>query len=65
MYLSYCVCKYLFLLQKICADAKAHKRVLTSYEMMLDFYGMKLKNAETGKFILVMYTCTFKVYICM
>ena len=40
-----------FLSQKICADTKAHKRILTSYEMMLDFYGMKLKNAETGKFV--------------
>ena len=36
------------LLQKICADPEAHRRVLRSYEMMLDFYGMKLKDLQTG-----------------
>ncbi|XP_012941571.1 uncharacterized protein LOC101851663 [Aplysia californica] len=29
-------------------DPKAKDRVLRSYEMMLDFYGMELKDADTG-----------------
>ncbi|XP_006821062.1 uncharacterized protein LOC102805320 [Saccoglossus kowalevskii] len=33
----------------ICEDKKAHERVLKSYEMMLDFYGMKLVNKDTGE----------------
>ena len=39
------------LLQKICADPKAHRRVCRSYEMMLDFYGMKLKEPKTGLWV--------------
>ena len=35
-------------IQKILEDAKASRRVLRSYEMMLDFYGMKLKDSKTG-----------------
>ena len=34
--------------QKICTNPEAHKRVLKSYEMMLDFYGMRLKDPSTG-----------------
>jgi hypothetical protein len=30
------------------ADPRAKERVLRSYEMMLDFYGMRLKNKNTG-----------------
>ena len=36
--------------QSILADPVAHKRILTSYELMLDFYGMKLKDPKTGRF---------------
>ena len=39
------------LLQKICADPEAHRRVCRSYEMMLDFYGMKLRDPHTGLLI--------------
>ena len=39
------------LLQKICADPEAHQRVRRSYEMMLDFYGMKLKEPKTGLWV--------------
>ena len=35
-------------LQKICANPKAHERLLLSYKMMLNFYGMKLKDDKTG-----------------
>ena len=34
--------------QAICADSEASSRVLKSYMMMLDFYGMKL-NEHTGE----------------
>ena len=34
--------------QAIKNDPKAMARVMRSYEMMLDFYGMKLKDPETG-----------------
>ena len=34
--------------QKICSDPIMHARVLKSYELMLDFYGMKLKDKATG-----------------
>ena len=34
--------------QAICADNDASGRVLRSYGMMLDFYGMKL-NEHTGE----------------
>ena len=30
-------------------DSEAFGRVLRSYEMMLDFYGMELSDKETGK----------------
>jgi hypothetical protein len=38
-----------FFLQKIMEDQKAQKRVLKSYMMMLDFYGMKIKDKVTGE----------------
>lgn len=34
--------------QKIRGNPKALNRVIKSYEMMLDFYGLKLKSRETG-----------------
>ncbi|KAK3581552.1 hypothetical protein CHS0354_031892 [Potamilus streckersoni] len=34
---------------KICDDKEAHARVLRAYKMMLDFYGMKLGDDESGK----------------
>ncbi|RUS81059.1 hypothetical protein EGW08_011178 [Elysia chlorotica] len=33
----------------IIEDKDAHNRVMLSYEMMLDFYGMKLEDRRTGK----------------
>lgn len=39
-------------LKAIRADPVARARVIRSYEMMLDFYGMTLVNRETG-------TCAF------
>ena len=30
-------------------DKKARKSLLKSYQMMLDFYGMKLKSLEIGE----------------
>ncbi|KAJ8299427.1 hypothetical protein KUTeg_023487 [Tegillarca granosa] len=33
------------------ADPKAKARVLKSYKMMLDFYGMKLEDEETGQIV--------------
>ncbi|XP_033752383.1 opioid growth factor receptor-like protein 1 [Pecten maximus] len=36
-------------IKKIIADKPAHARVLKSYEMMLDFYGMVLESKETGQ----------------
>ena len=38
-----------FILQAIKADPKAKERVLTSYRMMLDFYGMELADVRKGK----------------
>ena len=38
----------LLCLQTITNDWQAHNRVLTSYEMMLDFYGMRLKDHARG-----------------
>jgi len=38
-----------FFLQKIMEDPKAKKRVLKSYMMMLDFYGMIIKDEVTGE----------------
>ncbi|GFO43744.1 hypothetical protein PoB_007024900 [Plakobranchus ocellatus] len=35
--------------QAIKADKDAHNRVLLSYEMMLDFYGMELTDRRTGQ----------------
>ena len=35
--------------QEICKDKVAHGRILKSYEMMLDFYGMRLKDVKTGE----------------
>ncbi|KAL3841890.1 hypothetical protein ACJMK2_020467 [Sinanodonta woodiana] len=34
---------------KICEDKEAHARVLKAYKMMLNFYGMKLEDDESGK----------------
>ncbi|WAR01824.1 OGRL1-like protein [Mya arenaria] len=34
--------------EKLRKSSKAMKRILTSYKMMLDFYGMKLTNEEDG-----------------
>ena len=39
-------------LQRICSDPVMHERVLKSYELMLDFYGMKLKDRKTGKHLI-------------
>ena len=39
---------YCFHIQVICADDSAMSRVLQSYKMMLDFYGMKL--TESGNY---------------
>nr|AFM43705.1 opioid growth factor receptor [Azumapecten farreri] len=36
-------------IQKIKEDKKALARVLTSYKLMLDFYGMELESEETGQ----------------
>ncbi|KAK3581551.1 hypothetical protein CHS0354_031891 [Potamilus streckersoni] len=36
-------------IETICGNSKAHARVLKAYQMMLDFYGMKLKNQRSGK----------------
>lgn len=35
--------------EAILADETAHNRVLLSYEMMLDFFGMKLEDRRTGQ----------------
>lgn len=35
--------------EQIRADPAASARVLKSYEMMLDFYGLRLKDPKTGK----------------
>ena len=35
--------------QQICEDPKALERVIKSYEMMLDFYGLKLVDESSGK----------------
>ena len=43
-----CVLMRLLNVQAICADKDASGRVLRSYGMMLDFYGMKL-NERTGE----------------
>ena len=37
--------------QEIKKDRRALRRVLVSYRMMLDFYGMKLKDDKTGEII--------------
>ncbi|KAK6184198.1 hypothetical protein SNE40_006712 [Patella caerulea] len=36
-------------IKAIVQDKKAHARVLKSYEMMLDFYGMKIIDEKTGE----------------
>ena len=36
-------------LQAILVDEVALDRVMKSYEMMLDFYGMRMKSKVTGK----------------
>ena len=47
LYVMYlCLCARVF--QGICSDPVMHERVLKSYELMLDFYGMKLKDGKTG-----------------
>ena len=52
-------CKmFSFSSQAICANSEALDRVLRSYMMMLDFYGMKL-NQETGQC-----TCD-NIYMCI
>ena len=40
--------RVLYLFQRIRSDPVMHERVLKSYELMLDFYGMKLKDKNTG-----------------
>ncbi|XP_078595126.1 uncharacterized protein LOC144872638 [Branchiostoma floridae x Branchiostoma japonicum] len=35
----------------IMENREAHARILKSYELMLDFYGMKLKNKMTGEIV--------------
>ena len=63
----HCTCDIVFCspiisyIQSICAKPEARKRILTSYELMLDFYGMKLKDPETGMFILCMYIVHFSL----
>jgi hypothetical protein len=42
---------YLKCIQKIQRNKKAMKRILTSYKMMLDFYGMELDNEEDGTIV--------------
>ena len=36
-------------MQSLRKDKKARKSLFKSYQMMLDFYGMKLKSLETGE----------------
>lgn len=36
-------------IEGIKADPECGRRMMRSYELMLEFYGMKLKNAETGE----------------
>ncbi|XP_052270337.1 opioid growth factor receptor-like protein 1 isoform X1 [Dreissena polymorpha] len=38
-------------IEKINKDKKAPRRILTSYKMMLDFYGMKLDNDQDGNIV--------------
>ena len=40
---------YNIVLQKLTKNRTAKKRILKSYKMMLDFYGMVLKNESTGE----------------
>ena len=35
-------------MQSICDDKDARERIVKSYEMMLDFYGLKLVDKATG-----------------
>lgn len=35
-------------IQKMTADATVIKRLIQSYELMLDFYGMQLVSSDTG-----------------
>lgn len=46
---SYAQLLYLHEIAGILNDPVAHKRVLTSYELMLDFYGMKLIDRRSGQ----------------
>jgi hypothetical protein len=39
----------LFEAEAICADSKASNRLLQSYRLMLDFYGLQLIDSETGE----------------
>ena len=44
--------KYIFLIsinQSIMEDPVAYRRVLKSYTLMLDFYGMELADEKTGQ----------------
>ena len=50
MHVAFFSCMLYIHVQSILADPVAHKRILTSYELMLDFYGMKLKDPKTGGF---------------
>lgn len=38
-------------IEDICANKEAHCRVLKSYKLMLDFYGMKLVSEQTGQLL--------------
>lgn len=38
-------------IEKLNKDPKARKRILTSYKMMLDFYGMKLDDDKDGTIV--------------
>ena len=35
-------------MQAICSDPVAHGRLLKSYKMMLDFYGLEMTDEKTG-----------------
>lgn len=44
-----CKLKMLYLLQLFLRDEEAKKRLLTSYKLMLDFYGIELISDESGE----------------
>ena len=51
--------------QTITKDWRAHNRVLTSYEMMLDFYGMRLRDHEFGVCVCVCVCACVCVRVCV